>query len=152
MRSRSVSAFDSDSIATYDLFSILDELDERRMLGSLNIAKDVAPKGFLLISPALTAELIKILSTLPADEIGRHTSITLDRERVSLCIYDSSLLKYSDLVRIARICTFAGFNKKSKSGESMVFAATVYPSEEQYVYAISINRLRNVFRRYFPEL
>ena len=152
MRARSISPLDSRSVVSYDLFSILSELSERRMLGSLNLVKDAAPRGFLAISPKLTAELIKVLSTLPADAIGRHTSIVFDRDRISLRIYDYTLLEYSNLIRIAKLCAFAGFSRKTKKDESFEFAAIIYPSEEYYVYALSINRLRDVFRKYFPEL
>lgn len=152
MRTYNVSPFNNDSTAAYDLFAILEELGERRMLGSLNIVKNVPPRGFLTVSPRLTAELIKVLSTIPADEIGRHTSITLDREFLSLRLYDYTLLKYDDLIRIAKLCTFAGFGKKTKKGVSFEFAARIYPSEEYYVYAFSINELRKIFKKHFPEL
>ena len=151
-KSSFVSSFDNASVASCDLFSIVEELSARRMLGRLDLVTDATPSGFLLISPLLTAELIKTFSALPCDGSGRHTSIVFGQDHLSLYILDGSFLSFNELVHIARISSLAGFDKKQKNGSSIEFCATITPSEEHYLYAISRSKLRDIFKRYFPQL
>ena len=147
-----VSAFDNHSVSSQDLFSIIDELSERRMLGRLDLVAEVTPCGFLMISPTLTAELVKAFSTLPCDGHGKRASIVFERASLSLCIHDGSFLSFNELVHIARISSLAGFDKKYKTEDCIKFSATITPTEEHMLYAVSINKLREIFRKYFPGL
>ena len=146
------SSFDNHSVSSQNLFSIIDELSKRRMLGKLDLVAEVPPCGFLLISPYLTAELIKAFSSLPCDENGRRASIVFCRDSLSLCIHDSPFISFNELVHIARISSLAGFDKKHRSESIIKFSATTTSTEEHSLYAISMNKLREIFKKHFPGL
>ena len=146
------SPLDNNSVSSSDLFSIISELSCRRLLGRLALECGESPCGFLFISPALTAELIKIFSMLPATETGARGTISFDTTRLALRLHGGSLLEMSELVRIAKLSALAGFDEHYTGGDTVEFASQISPNEEYPIYAISPEHLREIFRKYFPSL
>lgn len=144
--------YDFNSISATDLFEILGELNDKRLLGCIELLSDSSPEGFLRLSPTLTARLIKAMSVLPLDKDGRQADICFSTELLSLCIYECSFLQLNEILHLAKLSSLAGFNKKHKNGSALEFNADIYPKDERAIYAISKNMLRDIFKDCFPEL
>ena len=146
------SPFEFNSILAADLCSVLGELYERQLLGALELAPGARPEGFIYLAPALTAKLIKLLSVLPFDVEGRQADLYFDHSFLSLYLYECSFLGLGEVLYIAKLSALAGFSEKYKNGSSLEFRADIFPKEEHQLYAISKDRLREIFKDYFPAL
>lgn len=146
------SAFDATSVSVSDLREVVDELNDKQLLGRLTLNSEKYRRGFLLISPALTAELMKTFATLPSKRTEDVSCFSFAADHISFRIFDGSFLAGSELAHISKLASLAGFDRKYKNGSSFEFRSRIEPSEEHFIYAISKNRLRDIFRMYFPQI
>ena len=142
----------SNLVSVHALLTIIKELRDRHALGCLELKSAVDSYGFAHLYPNVTAKLIKTVSMLPPNENNEVAGLTFEKNRITLSIYNYKLMQLSELGRIGKICNFAGFTDKIADDYAFNFSANILPSEELVVYAIELDSLRDIVRKYFPEL
>ena len=131
-----------------DLYEILADLAERRLLGALELSCEGRCVGYVNVSVELTAALITHAAAISSKADFTTVSLIFTDEEMTLNIRGTGEAAASELARLARLGITAGFESRYTDG-SLVLSAPVRRSATLNIYAVKPAWLRDLFEKCF---
>lgn len=139
-------SFDDRSLHTVgcgDLYEILADLAERRLLGALELSREGECRGYVNVSVELVAALITHAAAISGKADFPTVSLLFTDEEMTLTIRGVGESAASEL---ARLGITAGFESRYTDG-SLVLSAPVRSSATLKIYAVKPAWIRDLFER-----
>ena len=144
-------SFDDRSLHTVgcsDLYEILADLAERRLLGALELSCEGERRGYVNVSVELVAALITHAAAISGKADFPTVSLLFTDEKMTLTIRGVGESAASELARLARLGITAGFDSRYTDG-SLVLSAPVRSSATLKIYAVKPAWIRDLFEKCF---
>ena len=144
-------SFDDRSLHTVgcgDLYEILADLAERRLLGALELSREGDCRGYVNVSVELVAALITHAAAISGKAGFPTVSLLFTDEEMTLTIRGVGESATSELARLARLGITAGFESRYTEG-SLVLSAPVRSSATLKIYAVKPAWIRDLFEKCF---
>ena len=135
-------------ISCSDLYDILKDLEERRLLGTMELSREGACQGHVDVYPELLAALITHAAALSRGNDFTSVSLSFEREQMTLRICGIGAPSEAELSRLAKQGHLAGFESRYSCGELRLFV-TVRQSTILKIYAVKPAWLKNLFESCF---
>ena len=143
-------SFDDRSLRTVgcgDLYEILADLVDRRLLGALELSCEGERRGYVDVSPELLAALITHAAAISGGAEFPSVTLTFTEEKMTLAICGVGESAETELSRLARLGTTAGFESRYECGR-LELTATIKSSATLKIYAVKPAWLRDLFEGY----
>lgn len=144
-------SFDDRSLHTVgcgDLYEILVDMVERRLLGALELSCEGECRGYVSVSSEILASLITHAAAISGSESFPTVSLSFTDERMTLSICGVSASAEGELARLARLGKAAGLESKCQDGR-LELSAAVKSSATLKIYAVKPAWLRDLFEGCF---
>ena len=144
-------SFDDRSLHTVgcgDLYEILADLVDRRLLGALELSREGECRGYVNVSADLTAAIITHAAAISGKADFPTVSLVFTDEEMTLTVRGVGESAASELARLARLGRTAGFESLYTDG-SLVLSAPVRSSATLKIYAVKPAWIRDLFEKCF---
>lgn len=146
-------SFDDRSLHTVgcgDLYEILADLVNRRLLGALELSCEGECRGYADLAPDLTAALITHAAAISGSEEFPSVTLTFTEKKLILVIRGVGKSAENELARLARLGITAGFESRYECG-MLELTTTVKSSATLKIYAIKPAWLRDLFEKFLKK-
>ena len=133
-----------------DLYEILADLAERRLLDALELSREGECRGYVNVSAELLAALITHAAAISGRESFPTVALTFTDEEMTLTIHGVGTSAEGELARLARLGVTAGFESRYQDGR-LVLKATVQSTATLKIYAVKPTWLRDLFEKFLKK-
>ena len=133
-----------------DLYEILADLAERRLLGALELSCEGRCVGYVNVSVELTAALITHAAAISGKTDFPTVSLVFTDKEMTLTIRGVGESAASELLRLAKLGRTAGFGSRYTDG-SLVLSSPVRSSATLKIYAVKPAWIRDLFEKCFAK-
>ena len=130
-----------------DLYEILADLTDRRLLGALELSREGEGNGYVNVSAEMTAAIITHVAAISKNESFPTAKLTFSDEKMTLAVHGVGKSAEDELARLARLGRLAGFESKYTDGK-LELTATVRSTKTLKIYAVKPAWLRDLFEHF----